>query len=326
MGKKSTPKSPKPVDPAAVAQADAEYNRINQVTPYGNLTFSGPNRNTATLSLSPEMQSLFDTRIGVDQQMLNAALGRMGDLNQQPINLDDYGAIQSDAGLSEFNPQGLPELPGDMEGYRTRVEDAYFQRARRLLDPQFARQEESLRDTLANQGLPGTSEAFLDQYSQFNTDRGNTYSGLANEAVMYGGQEASRLLADALAQRGQVYGEQFQGAQFNNAVRQAALQNQNAGRVQALQEALGIRGNQFNELASLLGLQQVQPAQMQNFFGPGQVDYLGSEALNAQQRQAAYQAKLQSSQGAMGGLFGLGASALTGAGAAGGFGQLFKKG
>jgi hypothetical protein len=324
MGKKSSPKPPKSVDPYEVAQADAEFNRINQVTPYGNLTFSGPNRNTATLNLTPEIQQLFDTRIGADQSMLDIAMRRMGDFDQRPINLDDYGAIQSDAGLGEFNPQGLPELPGDMESYRNRMEDAFFQRSRRLLDPEFRRQEETLRDTLANQGLPNTSDAFLDQFSQFNTDRGNTYANLADQSVLYSGQEASRMLADALAQRGQLYGEQYQGTAFNNAVRQQALQNQNAGRVQALQESLGIRGNQFNELASLLGLQQVQPAQMQNFFGPGQTDFLGSQALQAQQDMAKYQAKLGNYSAGLGGLFGLGSSALIGAGDAGGFKSLFK--
>jgi hypothetical protein len=318
MGKKSAPSPPEPVDPREVARADAEFNRIDQYTPYGSLIFSGPNRNVATLNLSPEMQGLMDTRFNVDQSMLDAALGRIGDLNQAPIDLGQFGPIQSDAGLSEFNPTGLTELPGDMGSFRNRIEDNYFERANRLLEPQFARQEEALRGTLANQGLPTTSDAFLDQYSQFNTDRGNTYGNLANEAVMYGGQEASRLLADAMAQRGMQFGEQLTGTNFNNAVRQTGMQNANAARVQGLQEALGIRGNQFNELASLLGLQQVQAPQMQNFFGPGQVDYLGAQSLAAQQAQNAYQGQLQQQQGMLGGLSSLGAAAITGAGAAAG--------
>lgn len=315
MGKKSTPAAPEPVDPREVAQADAEFNRIDQYTPYGSLTYSGPNRNIATLNLSPEMQGIIDSRMGIDQGMLDAAMGRLGDLNQAPIDLGAFGPILSDAGLSEFNPTGLPELPGDMGAFRNRIEDNYFERASRLLDPQFARQEEALRGTLANQGLPTTSDAFLDQYSQFNTDRGNTYSNLANEAVMYGGQEASRLLADAMGQRSMLFGEQLTGTNFNNAARQAALQNQNAARVQGLQEALGVRGNQFNELASLLGLQQVAAPQMQNFFGPAAVDYMGAQALNAQQQQNAYQGALQSQQAAMEGTYGLLGAGITAAGA-----------
>lgn len=318
MGKKSTPAPPEPVDPFEVARADAEFNRIDQNTPYGSLTFSGPNRNNATLSLTPEIQQLLDSRIGTDQSMLDAAQGRIGDLNQAPIDLGAFGPIQSDAGLSEFAPTGLTELPGDTEAFRNRIEDNFFERSSRLLEPQFQRQEDSLRDTLANQGLPGSSDAFLDQFSQFNTDRGNTFSNLANEAVLFGGQESSRLLADALSQRGQQFGEQLTGSNFNNSVRQAGMQNANAARVQGLQEALGVRGNQFNELASLLGLQQVQPPQMQNFFGPGQVDFLGAQSLNAQQQQNAYQSQLQSQQAGLGGLYGLGSAAITGAGASAG--------
>jgi hypothetical protein len=314
MSKFSDPKPPKPINPYDVARADSEFNRINQFTPYGSLTFSGPNNSNATMSLTPEMQQLLDTRFSTDQAMLDAALGRMSFFDQAPINLDQFGPIQSDAGLGEFSPTGLPELPGDMDAFRSRIEDAYFQRGRRLLEPQFARQEETLRDTLANQGLPTTSDAFLDQYSQFNVDRGNTFQNLADTSVLAGGQEASRLLADTLAQRGTLFGEQFGETQFNNAVRQAGLQNQNAGRAQGLQEAIGLRGNQFNELASLLGLQQVQTPNMQNFFGPGQVDFLGTQALRAQQQQNAYQSELQANQGMLGGLFGLGSSALIGAG------------
>jgi len=326
MGKKSSPAPPEPVDPWEVARADAEFNRIDQFTPWGSLTYSGPNRSIANLNLTPEMQALTDTRFQTDQAMLDAALGRIGDLNQQPIDLSSFGPIQSDAGLSEFAATGLPQLPGDMGDFRSRIEDAYFQRGRRLLEPQFARQEDALRDRLANQGLPTTSDAFLDQYGQFNVERGNTFANLADQAVMAGGQEASRLLGDTMAQRGMLFGEQLTGSNFNNSVRQAAMQNQNAARVQALQEALGVRGNQFNELASLLGLQQVQAPQMQNFFGPGQVDFMGAQALNAQQQQYAHQAAMQQQQAGLGGLFGLGAAALTGAGAAAGKGSGLWKG
>lgn len=315
MGKKSTPAAPEPVDPREVAQADAEFNRIDQYTPYGSLTYSGPNRNVATLNLSPEMQSILSGRMSVDQGMLDAALSRIGDLTPAPLDLEGFGPIQADAGLSRFDPTGLTELPGDVGEFRNRIEDNYFERASRLLDPQFARQEEALRGTLANQGLPTTSDAFLDQYSQFNTDRGNTYGNLANEAVMFGGQEASRLLADALSQRGQQFNEQFSQTAFNNQTAQATMQNANAARVQALQETLGLRGNQFNELASLLGLQQVATPQMQNFFGPAAVDYMGAQALNAQQQQNAYQGALQQQQAAMEGTYGLLGAGITAAGA-----------
>lgn len=549
MGKKSPEPTPVP-DPWETAQADAAFNRIDQITPYGSLTYSGPNRATSTLSLNPEVQALLDSQMGIDQSMLDQAMGRLGDLDGNPINLDSFGPIQSQidttginfsgmdnsglpsvglpqlstyndsapnfSGAANYSPSeygvqqsiegtalqnfvpsnygvqrsidgtqlptfnanagdiqnglnmpDMPALPTDIQQYRGDVEDAYFQRSRRLLEPQFQRQEDALRDRLANQGLPQTGDAFRDQYSQFNTDRGNTFANVADQAVMMGGQEASRQLANILGTRqqgvnealtggqfannaqnqlfgqnlagyganfnaaqnqfnqglaqgqfansaqGQQFGQDLSGYganfnaaqsrfgqnmaqgqfanqaaqqdqnralanfgvgmeqsgfnnqtaqqamqnamginQFNNSINQQGfqnesglrnqlfgenltssqmnnqaaqmqaafqqqlLQNQNAGRTQALNESLGIRGNQFNELASLLGLQQVQQPGMENFFGPSNVDFLGAQGLATQTQMANNQMQNQANQAGMGGLFGIGSALITGGGAA----------
>lgn len=96
MGK-SSPSAPPPPDPTATAaaqtqsniataNANANLNRTNQVTPYGNLTYSrGETANpdgtynwTATTSLSPEQQKLLESSNGISQSMAN--------LGQQQIN------------------------------------------------------------------------------------------------------------------------------------------------------------------------------------------------------------------------------------------------
>jgi len=492
MGKKDPQTVPQP-DPYEVARADAQFNRIDQYTPYGNLIFSGPERNRADLTLSPELQGIFDSRLQTDQSMMDEANYWLNNYDRSPIDLSQFGDIQSNIDPTGINftgmdtsglppvsvpalsgylgmlpqfqelgngmplqtsiqnstlPQfdsnagdiqnsldtsGLPAIPQDLEQYRTNVEDAYFQRARRLLEPQFQRQEESLRDTLANQGLPTTGEAFLDQYSQFNTDRGNTFANVADQAVMASGQEMSRLLADALAARNQGFGErltqgqftnQAQGQQFgqnlagyqanlagagqqfsqnlaegqfanqaaaqdfatrmqqagfnnqqiqqmfenqmgvtgfNNAVgqqnfgneaalrqmlfgedltanqqnnaasqmnlmlQQQMLQNQNAGRTMALNEALQLSGNDFNRLASFLGLQQIQSPQMQNFYAPGQADVIGANQLAQNAGMFNANQANQMNAAALSGLYGLGAAGLTGGlgmfGSGGAFGQ-----
>ena len=502
MGKKSAPSAPQPVDPYEVARADAEFNRIDQFTPAGSLTFSGENRNQANLEFSPEVQALFDQQLQLDGTMLGSSLDRLGMMDPNQIDLSQFGPIQSNidrsglgfgapdmnglpglnipnfgtvgpgpeqqgaanffgpsygiqqgiegVGLPTFGSdatvqQGvvfsnLPDLPQDFNALRTNVEDAMFQRGRRLMEPQFGRQEDALRDRLANQGLPQSSDAFLDQYDQFNTNRNLAYQDLSDRSVLMGGQEASRQFANALAGRqqgvgeimsqgqfanqaaGQQFGQDLSGfganlgaanaqfgqnlaqgqfanqaanqdlsralstfgvgmqqAGFNNqganqffqnalagqgfnnqagamqlgaqqdvrnqlsgeqfalsnaqnaanaqelGLRQQMLANQNAGRSQALNEQMGIRGNAFNELASLLGLQQVQQPTMQNFFGPGQADFMGAQALNAQQQQNAYQGALMQQQGALGGLSGLGGSLLMAGGMSqGGIPGVFK--
>ena len=124
------------------ARAATAANRVNQVTPYGNLdyTISGqdPYGNptwTATTSLSD-----------VGQQLLNnqnaASLGLGGTINAA------LGRVQSTMG-QEFNPN-LPSTGFDPgQSYQ----DAYMQR----LAPQLEQSRESMQARLANQGVaPGT--------------------------------------------------------------------------------------------------------------------------------------------------------------------------
>lgn len=365
MGKFSTPKAPTPPDPREIAQTDAEFNRIDQFTPFGNLTFSGPNRNISTLEFSPEIQDLFNQRQQVDSNLLSNALGRQGALQNDVINIDEFGNIQSeiDQGKISFDSPTFGDLPAldspdiqgldpsllDLEGLRTRTEDAVFNRGRRLLEPQFERSGRNLIQGLATQGLPRAGEAASRERQDFLDSENRAFADLADRSVLQGGQEVSRLLGDAIGAqgfnnqagllglgaqqgiRGQLFGEGLQGAAANNqasaqnlGLQQQLLQNRNAARTQSLNEQLGIRGNQFNELASLLGLQQVQAPTQQSFFAPGQADVLGGFGLNQAAQQNAFNAQLQQQQGALGGLFGLGSALITGGGShAGGIPGLF---
>lgn len=124
------------------ARAAAAANRVNQVTPYGNLNYaitgSDPYGNptwTATTQLSD-----------VGQQLLNnqnqAALGLGGTINSA------LGQVQQTMG-QKFNPN-LPSVginPGQT------YQEAYMQR----LAPQIEQGRNSLQASLANQGIePGT--------------------------------------------------------------------------------------------------------------------------------------------------------------------------
>ena len=428
----STPRPPPPPDPREIAQTEAEFNRIDQFTPFGSLEFSGPNRTVATQTLSPELQGLFDQRLQSDSALLGSALERQNLLSNQPIDLSQFGPIQSDintrginfqgpqfSGLPQLNApnlrgvgqgpnlqqgvsspfdiqgradvgldtSGLPNIPQDPNQFRGDVESAVFERGRALLDPVFADQQRALDQRLANQGLPRSGEAVDREQTRFGDIRGRAFADLANQAVITGGQEASRSLGDILAARGAGFGEQVTGANlglaggqfanlaagqgfgqnlaagqfgnqaqqqgfqnqltgagFNNqmgllglganqgirgqftgeelarsqgmnqasmqnlALQQQLLQNQNAARSQGLAEEQGVRGNQFNELAAMLGLQQVQPPQLSSFFSPGQANVTGAFGLEQQALQNQFNAENQQNQGLLGGLFGLGGS------------------
>jgi hypothetical protein len=127
------------LDAARVATA---ANRVNQVTPYGNLDYTqsgtDPYGNptwTATTSLSDVGQQLLNnqnqTSLGLGST-INSALGR----------------VQSTMG-QEFNPN----LPSTGMNPGQSYQDAYMQR----LAPQLEQSRESTQAQLANQGVvPGT--------------------------------------------------------------------------------------------------------------------------------------------------------------------------
>ena len=162
LGLGPAPQAPAAPDYTAAAQATATgnldaaraasaANRVNQVTPYGNLDYSqngtDPYGNptwTATTSLSD-----------VGQQLLNnqnqASLGLGSTINSA------LGNVQSTMG-QPFNPN-LPQV-GINAGQN--YQDAAMSR----LAPQISQQRELLNNQLANQGIPVGSQAW--QTAQMN--------------------------------------------------------------------------------------------------------------------------------------------------------------
>ena len=128
----------------AAAQTATAANRVNQVTPYGNLNYTqtkdaeGNPVWTATTTLSD-----------IGQQLLNnqnqASLGLGGTINAA------LGRVQSTMG-QEFNPN-LPQV-GINAGEQ--YQEAYMRR----LAPQIEQGREALDVKLANAGIPVGSEAY----------------------------------------------------------------------------------------------------------------------------------------------------------------------
>lgn len=333
MGKRS----PSPPSPAESANAQAQANRINQITPFGNLTFSGPNRNTATTTLSGGLRNILDQQLTAQReaatranQLGNVVLGQTGrpnipgsvnysgpgtsglldalksfggELNSLPGVTGTRGVLNAErafssglgalGGVPEFTDptQGairrqrqrfnvglsrLGEVPefndptgdalaraltqfntevgelGDLPEFQTtafdreRIEDAVFDRGRRLLDPVQEQQREQLQSRLANQGLPQAGGAYNDEFNRLGQQQDLALADLADRAILLGGQESDRVFGQDLG------------------AFQAALQ----GRGQGVQEALGglgartgVAGQQFGQAlqdygADLTGRQQ----------------------------------------------------------------------
>ena len=148
------------------ARAATAANRVNQVTPYGNLDYSisgsDPYGNptwTATTSLSDVGQQLLNNQN-------NASLGLGSAINSQ------LGNVQNTMS-QPFNPN-LPQV-GINAGQN--YQDAYMQR----LAPQIGQQRELLNNQLSNQGIPVGSDAW-------------------NKAQMNQGQKENDLYAAATTQ------------------------------------------------------------------------------------------------------------------------------
>ena len=124
------------------ARAAAAANRVNQITPYGNLDYTqsgtdsyGNPTYTAQTSLSDVGQQLLNnqntTSLGLGST-INSALGNVQNTMGQPFN---------------------PNLPSTGMNPGQSYQDAYMQR----LAPQIAQSRESTTAALANQGVvPGT--------------------------------------------------------------------------------------------------------------------------------------------------------------------------
>ncbi len=187
----SAPDAP---DPEASARAQARYNRIDQTTPWGSLTFSGENNSQANLELSPEVQQIVDQRQGISQEMLQNAGQRAGNLPNS--NFDpDIPTVGGEAGSDSIGP--LSDL-----GQSTQAQEASFEQAMNLIRPEMERRGEGLRQTMANQGLPMGSEAFGEEFDRFNQQQNQATQQAAYQAVQEGNQRQNQLFQQGLSAMG----------------------------------------------------------------------------------------------------------------------------
>ena len=163
--------------------------------------------------------------------------------------------------------------------------------------------------------------------NRLETQQGEQLSRLAQQATLAAGQESDRLVNQARQARAQEFGEraatgefglaaQGQGfsqaaanAQLANAGRQDTIANQllsnqiaNQQRQRGIAERTALRGQNFNELAALLGGPQIQQA---SFFAPGGIDTQGAFGAQMAVQQNAYNQAMQNRSANLGGLFGL---------------------
>ena len=227
----------------------------------------------------------------------------------------------------QLSTTGLTALTNDPVQLRSNIEQTLFDRQLGLLQPEFTRQSQDLQQNLADRGIPITSQAYNDAVGRLQTQQGEERQRLAQQATLAAGQEADRIVNQARGIRSQEFGERAATGEFGlarqgqgfsqaaanaslaNAARQDTVANQllsnqinNQQRSREIAERNALRGQNFNELAALLGGPQIQQP---SFFAPGTIDTQGAFAAQQAAQQNAFNQAMASRSANLGGLFGL---------------------
>lgn len=283
MGK-SAGSAPAAPDPVATSQAQADayiksakqssiLNNLAQYTPYGNITFDKDEEGVPIaqrVSLSPQQQAAFDAQTQLQGTLSNAAAQLAGSVPVGPFGLptnmpgfttglDLNGAPDY---MTNINFSNVPNAPG-ADGFsadRDSYARAMFDRGMSMVRPEFEAQQRSTQQMLANRGLPITGEAYNTEMDRMNRAQNDQIARMANDAVMAGAQEQSRMYGLGTDARARAIGEQLQQGQVAQTARQGItgeeLQNaqlaQNA-RNAMTQEALLLYNAPSQGVATLLG-------------------------------------------------------------------------
>jgi hypothetical protein len=259
------------------ARAATAANRVNQVTPYGNLDYTitgaDPYGNptwTARTSLSDVGQQLLSNQNAASLGLggaINAQLGQVQNVMGQGFN-PQTAPITTNVG--QANLQTTPDYQGGMAGW-DRANQLLMQR----LQPQMDIQQKTLDAKLANQGVVAGTEA----YNRAKMGLGLQQNDLLNQAQLSGLQAGNTLFQQGM-----------QGAQFGNQAQQQLLNNQlananlgNQAQQQQFNQALTQYNMPLNTLSALRTGAQVQNPTFQN--APQQATTAGADLLGAASSQ-----------------------------------------
>lgn len=287
-GKGSAPAAP---DYTGAAQATAQGNKeaaiaaqagnmVNQYTPYGSVEYNvrgyvdGTPQYEQRVSLSPEQQAAYNKDVA-----MNAAL--------QDVGTQGLGYVQS-ALNKPLSFEGMQAIgtPGEIQ---QQAADAAYQSAMRYVEPRLQRQQASLENQLANQGITRGSEAWNAAMQDAEASRENIYGQAQSQAYLQG----------------------LTGAQ-------QAYQQGLGARQQQIAEAQTLRSDPLNMLNAVRTGSQMQtsampqvgtssPGQLATWSGP---DLLGATTAQGQYNQGLYNAQQASNSAMTSGLMGLGGAGM----------------
>lgn len=259
-------------------------------------------------------------QLGGVAQWRQPNMGAMPNAPRQPGAMPNAPQARGNMPQSP-NPSALPQTPGagNVAQFQSQApsgddaQRATFERAMQMFQPQFQKQQRTLDQQLANQGLPMGSEAFGERQTNLAEGQSKAMTDAALAAVLAGNDEAARRAQIEMAQyqnvlagQGQQFGQDMgaynaalagQGQGFNQQL--GAFDAQLRGRGQQFGEELGAfdaqlrgRGQQFGEQlgvfdAALRGRGQQFGEQLSGYQAA-----LSGQGQAAQQQLAQFQAAL----------------------------------
>lgn len=288
---------PTPPDPAATSAAQAaantaaateqqKLNMTNQITPYGNYTYSpnatSPSGYDATLALSPAQQQLLNTQQNTQQNLGGAGqelTAQLAGLYGQPPNMGSaVNNLTNQIGALGMQTPNLD--PSAMTSQMMNWGQQYMQ-------PIFNQQQSNLNAQLQNQGVTPGSEAYNNAQNLQARNVNDAYTNLFMQAEP---QAFSQAVTASQVPLNQAL--TAQQPLYNQAMQQYQL---------PLQTASNILGMAGATQPTLQQTPQVQVAQPSTYATTAQNAYQGQTSMDA--------AALQ-------GLFGLAGNVAKGAGAA----------
>ena len=323
-GGKGGGSAPQPPDPYAVANATTQTNTAtaayNKALNLNNNTGVFGSQQTTQTGTDPNTGApIYNTSITANPQLQQALgnllgqAGNSGNVNAGAINdlsgiASQYGGLNNDI-VGQLVPQAsaLSQTlsPEAAQQAQQQGRDAAYSAQTQYLDPQFQQQQTSLESQLANQGLTPGSQAYDNATKNFNLSKNQAYSNASNQAILTGSQIGTQNWQNQLA------GVSAKSGLIGQQAGLYGLAGQNVGAQAGLVgQQIGISQTPYSNLNSLFSLVPGNTGTGQSAASPANIgqniysNYQG--ALNN------YNAGQSSSNQFMGGLFGLGSSAILG--------------
>lgn len=253
MGKGNS--QPQPPDPYATAAAQSGANKeaiqesakvsaVDRFAPGGNLTYQRDANGvptSQTQTLDAPSQQFFNTQEGIRN-----TLG--GDAAQ----------------LSQYLPTDKFQMPDNASV--DQVQKSLYDRQMGLLKPQLDQAHNQSMVTLGERGIPIGSEVWNNENDRLGRQQTNAEESVAQDAVLAGGNEQNRLLANALTVRAQPFNEMSAFLQGSPALSTPGFQ-QSPTYNQAAPNISGLVNDNYNQ--RMTQYNQQQGGLMNGLFGLG---------------------------------------------------------